>query len=214
VRPFTVETYNAHDRGSPASATFVHVSERPRLAVLKAALPGHEWMFPARGSDTMGYDTARLKVHDCKIEQAWESGADHGQPGTTPDGFVLSWWGEFRDPVDPGERVAFVCAHLVNNAFGPNLRGERELRLRLWWQGWRAMTREARRLRGMGYVVFKLGDLNRRPRYWSRILERSIGVGYDRIVYPPAVVLLRSWRGAKSGSDHRPLIGEFRFRDS
>jgi endonuclease/exonuclease/phosphatase (EEP) superfamily protein YafD len=66
----------------------------------------------------------------------------------------------------------------------------------------------------MGYVVFKLGDLNRRPRYWSRILERSIGVGYDRIVYPPAVVLLRSWRGAKSGSDHRPLIGEFRFRDS
>ena len=207
-KPFTVQTYNAHDKGIPERTTFVHLTERPPVIHLDGLLKaGYEAFYPQRGTDAMLWETKRLTKHGTSIEQAWESGRDHGVPGTTPDGFVLSWWGE----LDGDEQVGFVGSHLVNNAFGPNLRGERALRLKLWWQGWRAMRAEAKRLRAMGYKVFKLGDLNRRPRYWPQVLERSIGVGYDRVIYPLSVKLMRSWRGDRAGSDHRPLIGQFRI---
>lgn len=209
-RPLSVETYNAHDRGAPTFAHFVHVTERPSEFVLRGALSNHRWFYPDRGSDAMGYDSIRLERHGDKIEQAWKSGREHGKPGTTPRGFVLSWWG--RDRIS-GELVAFVGGHLVNNAFGPPIRGERALRRRLWWQGWKAMRREAKRLQALGYTVFKLGDLNRRPRWWPNILTRSIGPGYDRIVYPTAVVeLVGAHRGPANGSDHKPLIGEFTWK--
>lgn len=209
MKPLTVETYNAGDVGVPSWAHFVHITERPSVFVLQGALPNHRWFYPTRGTDALGYDSIRLEQHGAQIEQAWESGRDHGKPGTTPDGFVLSWWGVDRAT---GRKVAFVGSHLVNNAFGPPIRGERRLRRMLWKQGWKAMRREAKRLRALGYVVFKLGDLNRRPRYWPNILERSIGVGYDRIIYPPAVLFAGARRGPSRGSDHKPLIGEFNWR--
>lgn len=205
-RALSVETYNAHDRGRPSSAHFIHVTERPPIGVLQGALPTHRWFYPPVGSDCMGYDSIRLERAGDKVENAWKSGREHGKPGTTPRGYVLSWWGLDRVTA---ELVAFVGAHLVNNAFGPSTRGERRLRLMLWWQGWRAMRREAKRLQALGYTVFKLGDLNRRPRYWPRIRERSIGPGYDRIVYPRTVNLVGAHRGPSNGSDHKPLVGEF-----
>lgn len=209
MKPLTVETYNAHDRGRPAPAHFLHITERPPIGVLQGSLPTHRWFYPRYGADAMGYDSIRLARDGDQVVNAWKSGREHGKPGTTPRGYVLSWWGTDRVT---GHKVAFVGAHLVNNAFGPPVRGERALRLRLWRQGWQAMRRESIRLRAHGYAVFKLGDLNRRPLHWPKILDRSIGHGYDRIVYPPAVELLRSWRGERNGSDHTPLIGEFRFR--
>lgn len=208
-KPFTVQTYNAHDKGIPERTTFIHLTERPPLVYLDGLLKaGYEAFYPQRGTDAMLWQRERLVCHGKKVEQEWESGRDHGVPGTTPDGFVLSWWGE----LDGEHLVAFVGSHLVNNAFGPILRGERRLRLKLWWQGWRAMRAEAKRLRAMGYIVFKLGDLNRRPRWWPQIVSRSIGPGYDRIIYPLAVRLIRSWRGDRAGSDHKPLIGQFEIR--
>lgn len=209
LRSFTVETYNAHDRGAPAPANLVHITERPSLAVLRGALPNHTWFYPARGSDAIGVDSIRYEEHGHQIIQGWESGRDHGKPGTTPDGYVLSWWG--RDLVT-GEKIALVGSHLVNNAFGPILRGERALRRMLWGQGWRAMRVEAKRLRRLGYRVIKLGDLNRRPRWWPRVLERSVGSGYDRIFVPASFEDLESWRGPKNGSDHAPLIVRLRRR--
>lgn len=209
VKPLSVETYNAFDRGAPSFAHLVHITERPSVFVLQGALPNHHWFYPLRGTDAIGFDTIRLEEHGHRIEQAWKSGREHGKPGTTPRGYVLSWWGLDRAP---GRKVAIVGAHLVNNAFGPPIRGERRLRRKLWRQGWRAMRREARRLRLLGYTVFKLGDLNRRPINWPNILERSIGVGYDRIIYPAAVLLVGASRGPSNGSDHKPLIGEFIWR--
>ena len=205
---FTVQTFNSHDTAAPERTTFVHLTERPPRPVLERDLGYYGIYYPPRGTDAFLWDRKRLTMEGAKIEQAWESGRAHGKPGTTPTGYVLSWWGV----LDAGEKVAFVGSHLVNNAFGPPIRGERPLRLMLWWQGWRAMTAEARRLRKLGYRVFKLGDFNRKPRYWPNILERSIGVGYDRIIWPAAVELLSAWRGNRNGSDHRPLIGRFRFR--
>lgn len=213
-RPFTVQTYNAHDRGIPERTTFIHITERPPREVLErfAAQYGYGLFYPKRGSDAMLWDESRLSPEGMICEQEWESGRDHGVPGTTPDGFVLSWWGRLDDELDDGDEVAFVGSHLVNNAFGPILRGERWLRLRLWRQGWRAMKDKTRHFRRSGYRTFRLGDLNRRPRYWRQIVKRSIGIGYDRIIHPLATVkLLRSWRGDREGSDHRPLIGQYRI---
>jgi endonuclease/exonuclease/phosphatase (EEP) superfamily protein YafD len=73
------------------------------------------------------------------------------------------------------------------------------------------MRTKARHFRKSGYRTFRLGDLNRRPGYWPQIIKRSIGIGYDRIIHPLSVVLLRSWRGDREGSDHRPLIGQYRI---
>ena len=211
-KPFTVQTYNAHDKGIPERTTFVHLTERPPVIHLDGLLKaGYEAFYPQRGTDAMLWETKRLTKHGTSIEQAWESGRDHGVPGTTPDGFVLSWWGRLDDELGDGDEVAFVGSHLVNNAFGPNLRGERALRLRLWHQGWSAMRDKARHFRKAGYRTFRLGDLNRRPRYWLAIVSRSIGIGYDRVIHPLSVKLLRSWRGDREGSDHRPLIGQYRI---
>jgi hypothetical protein len=209
VKPFTVETFNAGDVAPPAPATLVYVTERPSRAILSEALPDHLWWIPPRGSDAYGWNPRALDRHGSAIQQAWESGRDHGHPGTTPDGFVESWWGEY---VPDRRRIGFVGSHLVNNAWGPNKRGERELRRLLWWQGWNAMRREARRLRSAGYTVVRLGDFNRRSIHWPGITDRSIGQGYDRIVYPHTLELLEAWRGDPRGSDHKPLIGRFQFR--
>jgi hypothetical protein len=207
----TVETYNAGDVGTPSPAHFIHITERPSHDVLEryAAARGWALYYPDEGTDALIWDTDRLDVDNVQITLAWKSGREHGQPGTTPRGYVLSWWGT---DLLTGRKVAFVGAHLVNNAFGAPIRGERRLRRALWKQGWAAMGKEAQRLRRLGYVVFKLGDLNRRPRYWPGILARSIGAGYDRIVYPPAVDLRRAWRGPSNGSDHKPLVGEFGWK--
>jgi hypothetical protein len=212
-KPFTVQTYNAHDKGTPERTTFIHITERPPRPVLEAfaAQYGYGLFYPKRGTDAMLWDESRLSPEGYVCEQEWESGRDHGVPGTTPDGFVLSWWGRLDDELDDGDEVAFVGSHLVNNAFGPILRGERWLRLKLWWQGWNAIRVKARHFRKSGYRTFKLGDFNRRPAHWPQIVSRSIGIGYDRIIHPASAKLLKAWRGDREGSDHRPLIGQYRF---
>ena len=212
-KPFRVGTYNAHDVGLPPNNLAVcYVTERPTVNVLKQFCAQHGLEFKAwfRGTDAFIWNPERFAEHGTNIIHAWRSGRFHGKPGTTPEGYVESLWGELD-----GEKVAFVGSHLVNNAFGENLRGERELRLKLWYQGWRAIRAEVWRLRKLGYkVVFKLGDFNRRPGFWKDILKRSIGVGYDRVIHPGALVdLLGQYRGEFNGSDHRPLIGVYRFRD-
>lgn len=210
--PFVVETFNAHDRGVPSPAHLIHVTERPSIFVLQGALPTHRWFYPSRSSDAIGYDSIRYEQHGTRLIHAWRSGRHHGKPGTTPEGYVLSWWGQDRVT---GEKTALVGSHLVNNAFGPILRGERPLRLKLWHQGRRAMRREAQRLRRLGYTVIPLGDLNRRPRWWPKILDRSVGAGYDRIIVPPALEVLRTWRGKRQpGVDHLALLVELRRRAS
>jgi hypothetical protein len=208
-KPFTVRTFNAGDVApldGVRRSTFTHLNERPPRSLIDVG-GGYELFYPDRGADALVWDATRLDEHGRRIIHAWDSGADHGHPGTTPDGFVLSWWGM----LDDDDEVAFVCSHLVNNAFGPIKRGERALRLKLWWQGWAAMRAEKRRLTAAGYRVFKLGDFNRRPRWWPGIMRRSIGSGYDRIIWPPAAQLLGAWRGEPNGSDHLPLIGQFRI---
>jgi hypothetical protein len=207
VRAFTVATYNAFDRGAPPSADFVHVTERPSTFVIRGALPNHRQFYPDRSSDAMAW-SARFVEHGHSIHQAWESGRDHGRPGTTPDGYVLSWWGV----LDGTDKVAVVGAHLVNNAFGSIKRGERRLRLKLWWQGWRALLAERARLRALGYRTFLLGDFNRRTRDWPGQPPRRIGSGYDAQVYPRGVELLATFSGPANGSDHRPLIARYRIR--
>lgn len=208
--PFTVETYNAGDKGTPELADFIHVTERPPRAVLQAFADRHglDLWYPEQGSEAMLWNPKRMDVHGTRIELATKSGRSYGEPGTSPKRHTVSWWGL----LDGVKRVAFVGGHLINNRWGKNVRGERALRIKLWAQGWASIRREAKRLRKMGYATFRLGDFNRKLRDWVKMRGKSIGAGYDRIIHPSSAELVSSRRGDRAGSDHAPLIGTYRLK--
>lgn len=206
-RPFTVVTHNTFDRAAPPAGTVVAVQERPPLDVLRRGLPDHDHVYPERGHLAVSWDPQRLTDVASWTTRIYRSGAWHGQPGTTPTGYMQVLTGE----LDGRTRVAVINVHLVNNAFGPVKRGERELRRKLWWQGWGAVKRQRRLLRRRGFRVFVVGDLNRKARFW-RSLRRVLGAGYDQLRYPSAVELLGAHRPDPQGSDHRPIVARFRFR--
>lgn len=203
---FTIETYNAFDRGRPEPADIIAIQERPTQDSLRAALPHHRMLYPIRSHLALMWDPGVWLDVTARTVEVYKSGREHGRPGTTPRGYIIVAAGTLA-----GRKVAVINAHLVNNAFGPVKRGERALRLRLWWQGWRAINAAALALRLRGFHVFRVGDLNRRALNWQGEGHRAIGKGYDRIRYPRGVELLEAWRGKRAGSDHAPLLARFRF---
>ena len=53
-------------------------------------------------------------------------------------------------------KIAVIDTHLINNAFGVSIRGERRLRRRLWRKAWREVKRLRRWLQKQGYAKAQL----------------------------------------------------------
>lgn len=203
-QPFTVQTFNGHDEVRPVrAATFVGLQERG--PVMTGA--GLATWYPAGLQEALAWDQGRFRVEDKGKVQLHGSGRSMDSPNTTPPRWAL--W--VAGVLDGEHRVAVINTHLVNNAWGPVIRGERVLRRKLWWTGWVKVLILRRTLRRKGYEPFLLGDFNRTERNWHS-KRNVLGRGFDRLFYPAAVALLRSWTGDPNGSDHRPLFGEFRFK--
>lgn len=225
--PFTVETFNGHDNTQPVrAATFVGLQERgakwtngerwsepdgwvgETLAAVQARGPQDLTMwYPVGLQEAIGWDPKRFELDAKGREFLHHSGTYYGHPNTTPDRWAL--W--IKGTLDGVHKVAVINTHLINNAWGEAIRGERRLRRKLWRKAWRIVKRLRRRLEAEGYVVFIIGDLNRVLKFWETTF-RVLGAGFDRIFYPAAVDQLEAWYGDDNGSDHRPLFGKFRFK--
>lgn len=199
---FTVETFNGHDNEPPTQpATFVGLQEH-----------GPEWhgvhmWYPPGLQEAIGWDGRRFTIEGQGKRFLHHDGVFYGHPDTTPERWAL--W--IKGTLDGTHKIAIINTHLINNAWGDSIRGERRLRRRLWRKGWREVKALRRRLKAEGYAVFIIGDLNRVLRFWETLL-RVVGAGFDRIFYPPAVDQLEAWYGDANGSDHRPLFATFRFK--
>lgn len=201
---FTVQTFNGHDNTTPVrGATFVGLQERGK------AFHGPEiqmW-YPFGLQEAMGWDPERFKVDSKGREYLHGSGRSYGKPDTTPPRFAL-WVAGTLDGI---HKVAVINTHLINNAWGKAIRGERRLRRKLWRKAWKIVKALRKRLEALGYAVFIIGDLNRALRFWETP-QHVLGAGFDRIFYPRDVEQLECWYGDANGSDHRPLFGSFRFK--
>lgn len=202
VGAFTVETFNGHDTALPKrAATFVALQERgPEWHAL------HTW-YPAGLQEAMGWNGLRFKIMEQGRRFLHHDGKHYGHPNTTPERWALWIAGALDDQL-----LAVIDPHLINNAWGDPIRGERRLRRRLWRKGWGIVKQLRRELERHGYVVFIAGDLNRTLRWWHKLGEHVISHGFDHIFYPDQVELLESWTGDPNGSDHAPLFGRFRFK--
>lgn len=204
ARPFTVETFNGHDNATLAQgATFVGLQERAPTIYAD----GLKFWAPMGLQEAIGWDPSRFTLEGKGREYLHGDGRSYGHPLTTPPRWAL-WIAGVLDGVD---KVAIINTHLINNAWGAPIRGERRLRRRLWRKGWRTVQRLRRRLKGLGYAVFVIGDLNRDLKFWETT-RKVLGAGFDRIFWPDDVEQLEAWYGDANGSDHRPLVGKFRFR--
>jgi hypothetical protein len=204
---FTVQTFNGHDTAKPArSATFVALQERGPKGWGSSG--GLRVWYPDGLQEAIAWNPLRFVVEDKGKEFLHHSGKFYGHPDTTPERWAL--WA--KGTLDNLHKVAFIAPHLINNAFGEVLRGERRLRRRLWRKGWRIVKRLRAKLRRQGYAVFILGDLNRTLRYWQKLGECVLSHVFDHIFYPSDVDLLESWTGDPNGSDHKPLFGRFRWK--
>lgn len=203
---FTVQTFNGHDKAvALRSSTLLGLQER---AMGKTYTSMH--LFAPDGmQEAIGWTPLRFHVEDRGLELLHRSGRFFGQPNTTPPRHAL-WVVGLLD----GHPVGLINTHLINNAWGAPIRGERKLRRRLWWSGWSKVRKLERELTRQGYPPFITGDLNRAHRYWPREPARMIGTGFDRIIYPPTVELLEAWSGDPNGSDHKPVLARFRFKAS
>lgn len=141
--------------------------------------------------------------------------AYYGIPAFTPNTGVAYTAGRVGD-----HPVAVVVTHLINNAFGPNLRGRRRLRRRLWTKGLNVALELVHELQDDGYMVFLVGDFNRHDRGFVPGMVDSAGTHgmtpYDRVFYPRASTgrMARfAWvkRGSLLGSDHMPYTVAFRL---
>lgn len=205
---FTVETFNGHDNTPPAAmATFVGLQERAPNAALRVNLTGLR-LFAPTPQEAIAWQPRRFEVHEADHVRLHGDGRSYGHPNTTPVRYAL-WVAGVLDGQWP---VAIINTHLVNNAYGPAIRGERRLRRRLWRKGWRIVKRLRRRLEDEGYVVLIVGDLNRTVRWWEHLTD-VVGRGFDRIIYRGRLVdVLETWEGKANGSDHRPLFARLRIR--
>lgn len=201
---FTVETFNGHDHIAPSKgATIVGLQERgPEWAPANLQM----WR-PVGLQEALGWMPLRFVVEERGRVFLHHDGRFYGHPDTTPERWAL--WA--RGTLD-GHKVAVINTHLINNAWGEAIRGERRLRRRLWRKGWKLVKRLRRQLQREGCAVFIIGDLNRKLAFWQKLGERVISHGYDHVFYPREVELLESWTGDGNGSDHRDLFGRFRWR--
>lgn len=201
---FSVETFNGHDNTKPVrGATFVGLQERGS----NWTSPTVETWYPDGLQEAIGWNPRRFKLEAKGRLFLHEDGRHYGHPNTTPTRWAL--W--IKGVLDGVHKVAVINTHLVNNAWGLAIRGERRLRRKLWRLGWRKVRALRRRLKTAGYAVFIVGDLNRTLRFWET-MQRVVGAGFDRIFYPAAVDQLEAWYGDDNGSDHRPLFATFRFK--
>lgn len=206
-KAFTVQTFNGHDEAQPVrGATFVGLQERgPVWSTREHSL--HIW-YPTGLQEALGWDAHRFEVEDKGKVFLHRSGRFYGRPHTTPPRWAL--WA--AGVLDGRHKVAVINTHLINNAWGAPIRGERRLRRKLWREGWAEVKRLRRRLEARGYAVFIIGDLNRTLRWWETP-QHVLGAGFDRIFWPwRHVDQLEAWYGDANGSDHRPLFGLFRFK--
>lgn len=202
--PFSVETFNGHDNTKPLkSATFVGLQERGGTWTS----PSMSMWYPSGLQEAIGWDTTRFKLEDKGKVFLHQDGRYYGHPLTTPKRWAL--W--IKGTLDDHNKVAVINTHLINNAFGISIRGERRLRRKLWRIGWRKVRALRRDLEREGYQTFIVGDLNRDLRFWETP-QRVLGAGFDRIFFPAGVDQLEAWYGDPNGSDHRPLTGTFRFK--
>lgn len=210
TKPFTVCTFNGHDNASPPrGATFLGLQERDRLKDLEALeRDGLTLWAPPGLQEAIAWDPQRFTLEAKGREFLHGDGRSYGHPLTTPSRWAL--W--IAGTLDGVHRTAVICTHLINNAWGAAIRGERRLRRRLWRKGWSIVLRLRKRLERKGYAVFLVGDLNRADRYWHGHTTRILGRGFDRILWPEAVEDLEAWTGDANGSDHLPLFGRFRWR--
>lgn len=201
---FVVQTFNGLDKAQPKrGATILGLQERG--PVWKNASP-RMW-YPAGLQEAMGWNPLRFKLAERGKVQLHKSGRALGHPNTTPARWAL-WVAGYLD----GYPCAFINTHLINNAFGPDKRGNRRLRRRLWRQGWREVKKLRRELWRQGWrAVFILGDLNRGLRWWQKLNENTVAHGYDHIIYPAEAELIDWWLGDANGSDHRPVFARFRL---
>lgn len=201
---FTVETFNGHDTAQPAkAATIVGLQERgPEWHAL------HMW-YPPGLQEAIGWNGLRFKIENQGRRFLHHDGVYFGHPNTTPERWALWIAGELD-----GRKVAFIDTHLINNAWGKSIRGERRLRRRLWRKAWREVKQLRNELERQGYAVFIIGDLNRTLPLWRKLGENVLGAGFDHIVYPDQVEMLEAWAGDPNGSDHKPLFGRFRFKEA
>lgn len=201
---FTVETFNGHDNVKPVkAATFLGLQER---GATWTSPHMHMW-YPAGLQEALGWNPLRFKVESHGREFLHGDGKSYGHPNTSPSRWAL-WAAGLLD----GRKVAVIDTHLVNNAWGDPIRGERRLRRKLWRLGWRKVKQLRARLEREGYAVFIFGDLNRTLRFWHKLRENVLSSTFDHILYPDEVELLESWTGDPNGSDHKPLFGRFRFK--
>lgn len=202
---FTVETFNGHDNTQPVKpATFVGLQERGA----PWSHPSLQMWYPPGLQEAMGWNPLRFKLEARGRLFLHDDGVSYGHPDTTPQRWALWIGGTF----DGDWKLAVIDTHLVNNAFGVSLRGERRLRRKLWRIGWRKVRKLQRQLEAEGYDVFVLGDLNRTLRFWQKLAQPLLSSRYDHVFYPAAAQLIESWTGDANGSDHRPLFGRFRKR--
>lgn len=200
---FTVETFNGHDTAAALrSATFLGLQERGKRKTYTSMT-----LWLPTEQEGLGWNPLRFVVERRGRVMLHTDGVSYGHPNTTPERWALYVAGRLD-----GHRLAVIDTHLVNNAFGVSLRGERHLRRKLWRLGWRKVQRLKRDLEGQGYPVIVLGDLNRTLRFWHKLNRPVISSGFDHIFYPPEIELLESWTGDPNGSDHKPLFGRFRFK--
>lgn len=198
---WSLSTFNAGDKGIPPIATIVAIQERPSSAILERTLTFHDIAYPKHSALAIAWD--RDLVTNVKVSLTRIHG---GTAKVTPSRYLLTLRGRVR-----GRKVAVINSHLVNNAFGVSLRGERPLRARLWAKGWRMVQRRRLALTVRGYKVFVAGDFNRKDPFWPDA-PQGCGKGYDRIFYPAGVECVHEWHGDRNGSDHRPLSAQFRFK--
>lgn len=150
-----------------------------------------------------------------KVEEHGYRHAYYGIPLFTPNTGAAWIAGRIDD-----HQVAVVVTHLMNNAFGPDLRGRRRLRRRLWTKGLNVALEVVHELRDKGYLVFLVGDFNRHQRGFVPGMVDAAGTQgmtpYDRVFYPRAStgrMARQRWvkRGRRLGSDHMPYTVAFRL---
>lgn len=205
-----VATFNAGDDGNPPNADLVAIQEAPEDVRDHYGPRWRVWQPPRNRSLAIASRKSKFHRDERGILKAHD-----GRAGVTPGRHVM--WETYDTDAGP---LALVNTHVINNAWGINIRGERGFRLKCWWRTVRLTRRVVRRLRREDHLVFVAGDFNRVGR-WAigGLKDASPRERYDRIFYTRRhkrtgrkVKLLRAELGKRRGSDHAPIVCEFEIR--